>query len=152
MRKIPLTRGKYAVVDEVDYAILNMHKWYCFPGKKTFYATRVRGGGDNTLARMHRVILDAKEGQIVDHINGNGLDNRRSNLRFVTSRENALNRSKSRGAIYKGVSKVRDKYRARIRLPNNILHLGYFLCPKLAAKAYDRAALRHFGQYAKTNF
>jgi hypothetical protein len=106
---------------------------------------------------MHRVILGAKASQEVDHINGDALDNRRANLRLCTRAQNAANRrlhannkSGYRGVGYSG--RQAHPWAARIRVNYKLLPLGNFATPEEAAVAYDRAALDHFGQFARTNF
>jgi len=105
---------------------------------------------------MHRVILDAPMNMLVDHINGNGLDNRRENLRICTNTENLRNRGKDRDNTsgYKGVviKKGEKKFRAQIRVNQKTIHLGSFSTPEEAARAYDDAAREYFGEFAWTNF
>lgn len=103
MKKIKLTKNLETIVDDKDYSTLNQWKWCVFIDKakgkmRNCYAARwpgnaIKKGG---LVFMHRVIINAKKGEIVDHINGDGLDNRRCNLRLVTTRENAMNMKKHR--------------------------------------------------------
>lgn len=123
MKKIPLTRGKYAIVDDADYDRINEHKW-CYDGS---YAQRKRNGEN---IRMHRVLVGAKKGEIVDHINRNKLDNRRSNLRVVSRTVNLLNSKtpKHNTSGHKGVSwdKQTDKWRAQIQINNKGISLGRF--------------------------
>jgi AP2 domain/HNH endonuclease len=92
----------------------------------------------------------------VDHINGNGLDNRRTNLRPATSAENARNRRSQRGSSspYKGVSWIRSRrnWRANLRVGDRLIHLGSYTDPADAARAYDAAALKYFGEFARLNF
>jgi hypothetical protein len=101
--------------------------------------------------RLHRVLLDAKADQIVDHIDGNGLNNRRSNLRLVDTKQNARNRNPNAGKTTKGVSYHRNtgKWSAQIRVGGKKIHLGLFITSELAQAAYNAAAQRHFGEFAK---
>ena len=105
---------------------------------------------------MHRIILNAPKGTMVDHINGNGLDNRKENLRLCTTRENNANQKKNRNnsSGYKGVAKASNcsKWRAYIRVDGVQRHLGNHNTPEEAARAYDAAAKKHFGEYAHLNF
>lgn len=124
-----------------------------------FYAGRwKRIGLRQCRIHMHRLILglDSRDTRLCDHKNGNGLDNRRANLRIATTSQNLANRGKTRRNTsgYKGVMwfKRKRKWYARIRVSGKSVHLGYFDDPIDAAKAYDDAALKHFGEFAKTNF
>jgi len=105
---------------------------------------------------MHRLVLDARPGQIVDHINGNGLDNRRANLRLVTAVQNAQNQFVQAGpktSQYKGVhwDSVGQRWAASITVDGHAIELGRFDREEIAARAYDDAALVHFGPHARTN-
>jgi hypothetical protein len=103
---------------------------------------------------MHREVVDAKPGDIVDHINHDRLDNRRSNLRICTHSQNCANGEGLRShnsAGYKGVYAVRDKWRAQIRVNGRCHHLGYFVTKREAAIAYNEAAVRLFGPFASLN-
>lgn len=93
MKQIPLTQGLYALVDAADYELLAKYSWHAKPDRNTVYArTRIPGGGPRML--MHRLLTGAQSGQLVDHINGNGLDNRRANLRLCTAAENIRNKQR----------------------------------------------------------
>jgi len=148
-RRIPLTRGLFALVDDEDYPWLSAVPWFASPVVNTTYARRKPGG------YMHRAILNAPEGLEVDHINGNGLDNRRRNLRLVTHRQNGINSPSQRQGTsrYKGVfwSDSAGKWCAQIKQPKST-HLGVFRDEVDAAIAYDIAALSAWGEFAHTNF
>lgn len=153
-RKIPLTQGKYAIVDPEDYEELAKYKWFAVNNDGRFYAVRSR---KNRNVKMHRVIIGAREDEIVDHINGNGLDNRNANVRFATSEQNSWNQRKQRSkssSKYKGVSweKKRKEWRARITLKGRLIHLGRFETEEGAARAYDAKAKELFGEFAWLNF
>jgi hypothetical protein len=156
-REIPLTRGMVALVDSHDYDFLLQWRWNAKINKthRTFYATRTEGNESRTI-HMHRVILSVPIGMSVDHINGNGLDNRRSNLRICTSHENSFNHSliSSNTSGYKGVcwNKASSKWQAGIMLNGKSTHLGLFSDPVDAARAYDVAARKLFGEFAWLNF
>jgi hypothetical protein len=158
-RAIPLTQGKYALVDEADYADLIRHSWSANRNRSgynghhdTFYAVRSKPG---QTIRMHRQIMDAGPDQVVDHINHNGLDNRRSNLRLCSIAENARNTQgwRSRSSRYKGVSYRRrsDKWRAAITYKQKQFSLGEFDSETDAARAYNAKARELFGEFAYLN-
>lgn len=161
-RFIRLTHGMFAVVDAADYASLSAFNWYYFTSanRQTGYAVRatknVNTKTGHTNIRMHRQILVVPPGIEIDHINGDGLDNRRCNLRVATTIENARNRPLRRDnqSGYKGVywSKEHRVWRASIRVNKRLVYLGSFETKVLAAHAYDRAALEHFGAFARINF
>jgi hypothetical protein len=147
--KIKLTLGLYAIIDDADFEMLNNYKWYAKKGRKTFYAARRHG---HKVQQMHRLILNAKAGQQVDHIDHEGLNNQRNNLRLCTEAQNSCNR-KGRGVSpYLGVSKHRDKYQAQITKGGINLALGVYNTEEAAARAYDTAAKEIHGIYANLNF
>lgn len=153
-KEIPLTKGKVTVVDDEDYERFGKFKWHCVGGR---YAARSVGGRKNKrMVYLHREIIGAKEDEIVDHINGNKLDNRRSNLRVVTVSENLYNTSirSDNTSGYKGVSFVKDcrhKWEARIHKNGKKRVLGYFDTPEDAARMYNFWAIQLFGEYARLN-
>jgi len=169
-RKIALTQGKFAIVDAEDYEELAKYKWFAVSYERICYALRAikakesRGKppmgklrGKERTVRMHRAILDVPKGKIVDHINHNGLDNRRSNLRVATRRQNSWNkrkRSTSCSSQYKGVTwfKKGGKWQAKIVCKGRWIFLGYFDDENAAARAYDAKAAELFGEYAALNF
>lgn len=144
MPLIPLTQGKYAIVDDSDYALLNQWKWYYRSG----YAVRT-----SENIRMHRFILNAPKGFEVDHINGNGLDNRRCNIRIVTKQQNQWNRGpyKCNKTGFKGVSRLSSgNFQAAIRKDKKLVYLGFFSDPSDASLAYCKAAAELHGEFART--
>ena len=158
-RTIPLTQGKVAIVDDVDYASLNRHKWCAHKTPYTYYAERgvCMPHSKLRIIHMHRIILNASDGMQVDHINGDGLDNRRSNLRLCTPSENNRNKNLSRHnkTGFKGVSVLRRKlqkpYRVQIRINKKRIQIGYYHTAEEAARAYDLAASTYHGEFALTN-
>lgn len=137
MKKIPLTRGIFAIVDDADFDILSQWKWHALKaGDRTYYAVRSlprRKGLPRQKIFMHRVILDCLGSSlVVDHVDGDGLNNQRSNLRLVTQGQNSLNRkrlSTTNKSGYTGVywSKQKNKWHALIAFRNDkTVHLGFF--------------------------
>ena len=155
MKRIPLTQGKFTIVDDEDYEYLNQWKWSAKWNNKTksFYAVTYN---KRKCIYMSRLVMKATEEMQVDHIHHNGLDNRKSNLRICTQGQNMLNKKKYRNSFcnYKGVSigNNNDKYRAVIGVNKRIIHLGYFDKEIDAAKAYDEAALKYHKEFANLNF
>jgi hypothetical protein len=163
---IPLTQGKAALVDRQDYENISKYKWYAKKyvtsgGKISYYAARTQridGTKKRAVVFMHNEILGKKCGFLPDHINRNGLDNRRFNLRFATRQENGANREPNRNGAskYKGVSYYKNnlsprKWAARITINGKKIWLGIFETEIEAAQAYDLAAIEHFGTFAKIN-
>jgi hypothetical protein len=152
-RGIPLTQGKFALVDPEDYADLVGYKWCAAKQGRTFYAVCCAAG---VQIRMHRVITNAGPGQVCDHINHDGLDDMRSNLRLCSRRENGRNQQRRTGGTsrYKGVTwhKGDRKWHARIYHNGRCHHLGAFASEIAAAQAYDRAALALYGEFACLDF
>lgn len=150
MKLVPLTKGYFTVVDDCDYDHLMQIPWRY---NNNGYA--ITAQTPNPRA-MHHYILQVPPGKVVDHINRDRLDNRRSNLRVCTPEENSKNRSKRRGSLskYKGVSySRRDKvWAVKIWVGGKNKHLGVYRCEIQAAMAYDVAAIEHYGEFANINF
>jgi len=158
-RRIPLTQGKYAIVDPEDYERLSKHKWHAVKSKNTFYATRRIHLGKNKWKhiKMHREILEPPDHLYVDHINHKGFDNRKANLRPATHRQNSYNRihfRKNPSSKYKGVSfkKRAKKWCVQISYNGKSETIGYFEDETDAAKAYDTAARKFHKEFAVLNF
>ncbi len=154
--KVPLSQGRSALIDGVDSAIIAGHGWCAVKVRNTFYvrARAKKDSGCGKKVQMHRLIINAKRGQIVDHINGDGLDNRQSNLRICTNMQNMQNMKARWGkSKYKGVHWVdkQKKWRAQMTINYKRINLGYFSSEIEAAKAYDTAAIKHFGEFANIN-
>jgi len=159
MKEIKLTQGKVALVDDEDYEYLNQWKWCAHRSRKTYYATRHIKGDNGKMISIHRVIMDTPIGMEVDHLDGNGLNNQRHNLRNCTFGENRRNRklNKNNKTGYKGVIYTRHPndchvyIQARIKIDNKIVILGHFKTEIAAALAYNKAALQYHGKFARLN-
>lgn len=159
-REIPIGRGMVAIVDATDYDALSAFSWHAWLNGKVWYAVRriqIRprshpdGQGHRTIM-MHRAIMDARPEQRIDHINHNGLDNRRANLRFCNKAQNAANSLRSKRG-YRGISQRGQQWAAYIsNYPACPKYLGIFQTQEAAARAYDAAALARFGEFASLNF
>jgi hypothetical protein len=142
MKKIPLTGGRFAIVDDVDYENLSQFKWHIDRNQTTCYAHRtpwVHGQNRSQTIRMHRQIMGFPSG-LVDHRNGNGLDNRRTNLRVATKSENHANSRKldpRNKSGYRGVFRIRTgRWMAQIRAHGKPKYLGLFDTAEQANDAY----------------
>ncbi|OHB81180.1 MAG: hypothetical protein A2W31_05055 [Planctomycetes bacterium RBG_16_64_10] len=157
MKTVQLTKGKVALVDDRDYPLVSRYRWKAIRPRTIWYAQRNAWNGRRYVGLfMHRVVMAVGDGERVDHVNCDGLDNRRSNLRVATRSENAANFRKSDGCSsrFKGVSRHRKsgRWRASIQIRRRVVHLGYFDREEDAARAYDAAAVAVFGEFARTNF
>lgn len=151
-KTIELTQGFITTVEERDYERLNQHKWGVFRGDNTNYAIRSmpKKDGKKKVEYMHREILAIKLGrkltkkEMTDHINKDGLDNRRRNLRVCSPRESTVHTGSHKGSSsqYKGVcwSKKREKWEVKMQYRGKQKFLGYFNDEKEAARAYDKIA------------
>lgn len=161
MKTIPLTRGRFALVDDRDYARIAAHKWYCatngYAARTEIDYSRPRKADGNLGGRtvlMHREVLGFPV-DAIDHMNGNKLDNRRSNLRTCTAQQNQGNRKPNKGKKYRGVTVRRalpGRFIAEIGINGKQVYLGWFGTAESAAREYDKAALKHFGEFARLNF
>lgn len=152
VRHIALTKGRYAIVDAADFERLNKYKWSAMVVGKKCYAYRNDGRG---CVLMHREIMNAPQGWVVDHRDGNGLNNCRKNLRICTPQQNVCNRApRFLTSRYKGVSwdKTRNKWRAATSFKGKPIEIGRFDDEIEAAKAHDRKAWELFGEFAWLNF
>lgn len=156
MKLIPLTQGKFAIVDDEDYLSMVKYRWCAQKNWNTFYAVRrswERKWKRYKFIRMHCEILGIKG---VDHKNRNGLDNRKENLRLATHSQQKMNCVPSRGRRFKGTQPTRGEerlpWRAKITINRKCIYLGQFKTEEEAAKAYDVKAKDVFGEFARTNF
>ena len=153
MKRIPLTQGKFAIVDDDMYEYLNQWKWHATSTNGGYYAVR-----STRVSRisMHREILRLRKGDGIhtDHKNRNTLDNRKCNLRACTCHENNCNRvpRTNTSSQFKGVYRCRNRWEAGIRKYGKRIYLGKFISEIQCAKAYDRAAKELFGEFAWLNF
>ena len=143
------------IIDEDRKHILTEKKWRVSSRGYVIHSHRV--GKKVETIRLHRLLLGVTDPSIIiDHINGNKLDNRVSNLRIVTTSQNAMNQKKTKlktSSRYKGVSKCtdRDRWICMIKVGTKTINLGRFKTELEAAKAYNKSALIHFAEYAKIN-
>lgn len=166
MKEIPLTRGLVTFVDDDDYEYLAQWKWHAAKGNSTFYAVRNLWTGKRKNRKciticMHRLILGLKNPkQFTDHIDHNGLNNQKSNLRVCTPAQNSRNTSKRvtknnskyLGTFYrKKVSSGSKKWMATIQHDNKNYHLGHFNTEEEAAIAYNKKAIELHGEFANVN-
>jgi len=150
---IPLTQGKFTIVDADDYDRVTQHKWFAHKNADRFYALRDAGG---KAIRMHREIVDIPPGLVCDHRNHDTLDNRKSNLRICTQAQNSYNQLPRDGGTsrYKGVRWHKDhcKWETSIKHKGRAIHIGYYDYEADAAIAYDDMAVELFGEFACLNF
>lgn len=156
MQIITLTNGYETQVDDADYPRLTAHHWYGLVQRRQVYAAWSvwnRATKDYDLLLMHRIIMDAQTGQLVDHIDRNPLNNQRDNLRICTRAQNAMNRTGRQGVTsqFKGVFLWEGSWRAQIKADGKIVKLGSFSSEHDAACAYNDAALHYFGSFAYLN-
>jgi hypothetical protein len=157
MTQVKLTRGLVALVDDEDAPRIGAHKWYALKAKNHHYAVRETGKSEGKrFVYMARVIMNCQPPLQVDHIDGNTLDNRKSNLRICTSAENNWNcgaRRRNKSGL-KGVTTMGcgGKWRAEIQVSYKRIYLGRFNTPEAAGRAYDEAAMKYHGEFARLNF
>jgi hypothetical protein len=159
MKMIDISTPKYpnsfTMVDDEDFDILNKHKWHIAKNSKTWYAQRNVYKPKHGMIFLHRQILNIPDGMFIDHIDGNGLNNQKANIRVCTKAENCRN-ARIRGdntSGYKGVSfhKPTKKWSASIQADKKQKHIGLFQSPQEAAFAWNIAAKEMHKDYAKLN-
>jgi hypothetical protein len=157
MKTIPLTQGKFALVDDEDYDYLMQWKWCAHknPSKyhDRFYAVRSTWGKKRKFIQMHSFIMKPPLGMVIDHIDHDGLNNQKSNMRICTAAQNNMNliprgRSKYLGVCYN----IQNKPKASIWKNNKTIYLGMFETEEDAARAYDIKAKELHGEFANLNF
>lgn len=153
---ISLTKDRFATVDDSDFEPLSQYRWKCMVRPQTCYAYRYEKTDQGWhKVFMHQAVMNPEDGMEVDHINGNGLDNQRRNLRVCTHAENCWNQRKTGGTSshYKGVAWNIGcrKWEAKIRVDGILRHLGVFASEEQAASRYNAAARKHFGEFARLN-
>ena len=157
MMEIGLTQDRVALVDDEDFEYLNQFRWCALKVKNTFYAVRnsVGANGKRMTVLMHRIINETPDGLEVDHIDSNGLNNQKNNLRNCTHAQNLRNQKKNKNNTsgFKGVfwKKDKKKWQASLRVNNKDLHVGYYKDKINAAYAYNDAAIKYYGEFAKIN-
>lgn len=150
---IELTQGHLAIVDADDYEELSKFKWSVMDKSNTFYAKRGQPGRTAAML-MHRQIMKAVDGVLVDHVNGNGLDNRKCNLRFCTPQQNAFNTKRfpnKKSSRFKGVYKRDNRWQVNICFGGKLKYVGFFRTEVEAAIAYNEAAKKYHGEFARLN-
>lgn len=150
-----LSRGFAATVDDEDFDFLNQWKWTAMVTAWTVYAHRRQrnASGKPELVLMHRLIAGTPTGMVTDHIDSDGLNNTRANLRVATQQQNIMNRRPQRGGscpikgVWRDNTAPRKPWRSAIRLNGKLKYLGRFACPKEAGAAYAAAAAELFGEF-----
>ena len=157
MKFINITRDAVVVIDDEDYERISRHRWALNP-EGSGYAIRkgAKRRGEKRTVAMHQEIMHAPPGSLIDHINGNGLDNRKSNLRFADTQKNSFNKAKAKGTYtskYKGVFQRggENKWTARIKYNDHHVELGEYESESLAAAVYNYAAAVFFGEFRREN-
>jgi hypothetical protein len=156
-KEIQLTQGKVALVDDSDFEYLNQFKWHVNKQGNTYYVIRYK----RTLLKkrvyesMHRLIMKPDKGFVIDHLDGNGLNNQRNNIRICTVSQNSMNRNKTvkNKSGFKGVIwwERNSTWKAEIRLNKKKIYLGYYENIIDAAKAYNDGAIKYHGEFANLN-
>lgn len=149
MLQIPLTQGEKAIIDDSDIGLVKKFKWRLVVCRGKKYARTSRGRrGQVREIYMHRLLMQARPGQVVDHLNKNGLDNRRANLQLTTQSVNLHRKRSARGSL-KGTWKIKGRklkkpWTAQIRVNGKTKHLGYFETARLAKSAYIEASKKYY--------
>lgn len=153
--RLPLSQGFWALVDAADFERLSMWKWSLLRGGQSGKLYVHRLDDDKRSILLHREVIGVTDPKIlVDHENSNGLDCRRGNLRAATRTQNSMNRGRQANNTsgYKGVSRAGSKWGAYLKIDGRTRQIGRFDTPEAAAYAYDEAAAKHHGEFARLNF
>lgn len=160
MKQIQLTKGLFAIIDDEDFELISKYKWIAVKGRNTFYTqAKITVSGKRITLNMHRLITGAIKGEFVDHIDGNGLNNIKKNIRRCNRSQNGANQ-KGRGVSnYRGVSfrnRIRNNKQyshwiASIQINGKLKHIGEFKSEKEAALAYNEKAKEVHGEFAFIN-
>jgi len=152
MKKIELTQGQFAMVDDDDFEELNKYKWCASWDRDCFYVTRkVRINGKQKTLLMHRVIMNAQDGDIIDHIDRVPLNNQKSNLRLCSLSQNQHNRkiNSNNSTGYKGISPSRKGYKAQIQLNGKKIYLGIRPTAEEAYELYKEGSKKYHGEFGR---
>jgi len=157
MKTIPVGRSYWAIVDDEDYPLVLQYSWHLREIRGCRYAMNwQRINGKRYAVSLHSLLIGMRRGFQIDHINGNGLDNRRSNLRHVTPAQNQANQHTTRGrSLFKGVryqARRRTPWEAAITFHQLKIHIGRYATEEAAARAYDAVAKVLWSGHAKLNF
>jgi len=156
MRELELSQGLVALVDDEDFEALDQFQWYAQQHRNTYYARRniTREDGSRTTLAIHRVIMQATVGQQIDHIDGNGLNCQKYNMRFATTHQNNMNAVMPVGISgFRGVRlETSGRWRVQVSFKKQRFSNGTFDTPEEAARAYDVLAKELHGEFAVLNF
>lgn len=151
-QKIELSKGLFAVVDDCDADRVRAHRWHAARRVHTTYAaSNIMTESGRHYALLHRFVMGATDGLLVDHINGNGLDNTRSNLRFATPEQNARNRAGRGASRFVGVRLIGGRWCAFVIPSGTEIYLGSYATEELAAAAFNAAARVVYGEFVREN-
>lgn len=156
MKELKITKGKIVLIDDEDFEKVSQYNWISREGRNTSYAkAHIGSWKDRKFIHLHNLIMNTPAGCIVDHLDHNGLNNQKSNLRLCTNSQNSKNRTSWGKSKYLGVSPRRQKdkisWKAEINSENKRKYLGVFESEEAAANAYNVAALELNGKYANLN-